>query len=207
MRLQREAAASAFIWLSFSLADAAVLSASPVIASSPIQLITVNTSAPAVNATVTTVNPPALLSSTLLTNVSLSSLGFSVGAAASQFNASFPVQAANATVTPLASHNTSIASLIPKNATQDLSMNNSNTLLIADPSWGTAIVVNASSLNSTQLVVSNTTSVGSTTVFTTVYNTTTVRLFVSRHTRSLLLTQNSSSPASLSLICCAGCSK
>jgi len=87
------------------------------------------------------------------------------------------MQAENSTISPLATHNASIASLLPQNATQNVGKNNSGTLLIADPSWGAAIVVNASNLHATQLVVSNTTSAGSTTVFTTVYNTTTVSCF------------------------------
>ncbi len=168
--------ASAVIWICYLnvLAHAAGVSTSPAVVSPPAQTQSsvVNTTAPASNATITTVIPPqALMTSSSLTNLSLSSLGFDVGTAASLFNVSFPMQADNTTISPLATHNTSIASLLPQNATQDVS---NNTLLIADPSWGTAIVVNASSLNSTQLVVSNTTSFGSTTVFTTVYNTTTV---------------------------------
>ncbi|DBB06710.1 TPA: hypothetical protein ACH3X1_012211 [Trebouxia sp. C0004] len=158
-------------------AHASNVSMSPVPGTPPAESSssTVNTSAPAVNATVTTVIPPvSAMTSSVLTNFSLSSLGFTVGAAASQFNVSFPVQAENTTISPLATHNASIASLLPQNATQDVGTNNSGTLLVADPSWGAAFVVNASSLNSTQVVVSNTTSAGSTTVFTTVYNTTTV---------------------------------
>ncbi|KAL0031693.1 hypothetical protein WJX79_001570 [Trebouxia sp. C0005] len=172
-------AVSALIWLhTLSIsAHASSVSISPVPGSPPAEIssLSVNTSAPAVNATVTTVIPPvSLMTSSVLTNLSLSSLGFTVGAAASQFNVSFPVQADNTTISPLATHNASIASFLPQNATQNVGKNNSDTLLVADPSWGAAIVVNASSLSATQLVVSNTTTAGSTTVFTTVYNTTTV---------------------------------
>ena len=158
---------------------AAISSASPVPESSPAetQASSVNTSAPAVNADVVTVDFTSIAAaSSALTNVSLSSVGFDVGTAVSQFNVSFPMQADNTTIAPLATHDTSVASLLPQNATQSVGKNNSGTLLVADPSWGAAILVNASTLNSTQLVVSNSTSVGSTTVFTTVYNTTTVRL-------------------------------
>lgn len=135
--------------------------------------IGVNTSAPAVDASINVVVPPnTLLNFTMLTNTSLSFLGFSSGA--SLFNASIPAEAQNTTVPPLPTHNTSIASLIPSNASQTLNQNGSNSLLIPDPSWGAAIVVNASALESAQLVLSNTTQTSSTTVFTTVYNTTTV---------------------------------
>lgn len=134
-----------------------------------------NTSAPAANASLVTVAPPEVLTSEDLQNVTFSSVGFGGGTTASQFNASIPLQATdNATVAPLETFNTSVASLLPRNATQVISKNDSSTLLIVDPSWGTEIVVKASSLNSTQLVVSNATDLGSTTAFTTVYNTTTV---------------------------------
>ena len=182
MTPQSVLAVSALTWL-LTLAintHASNISISPVPGSPPAEISSssVNTSTPAVNATVTTVIPPmSVMTSSVLTNLSLSSLGFTVGAAASQFNVSFPMQAENTTTSPLATHNASIASLLPQNATQNVGKNNSGTLLVADPSWGAAIVVNASSLNSTQLVVSNTASVGSTTVFTTVYNTTTVSCF------------------------------
>lgn len=107
-----------------------------------------------------------------LQNVTFSSVGIEVGATAPQFNASIPLQTDNTTVAPLESFNTSVASLLPANATS--ATNDSSKLLIADPSWGKEIVVLASSLNTTQLVVSNATDLGSTTAFTTVYNTTTV---------------------------------
>lgn len=182
MKPQSVAAVSALTLL-IALAinvHASNVSMSPVPGSPPAEISSssVNTSAPAVNATVTPVIPPvSVMTSAVLTNLSLSSLGFTVGAAASQFNVSFPMQAENTTISPLATHNASIASLLPQNATQNVGKNNSGTLLVADPSWGAAIVVNASTLHATQLVVSNTTSAGSTTVFTTVYNTTTVSCF------------------------------
>ena len=139
-----------------------------------------NTSAPAANASVITVIPPeTLASSSELQNVTFSSIGFELGATASQFNASIPLQADNTTVAPLESFNTSVASLLPENTTS--ATNDSNTLLIANPSWGKEIVVPASSLNTTQLVVSSATDLGSTTAFTTVYNTTTVS---NAHSRS-----------------------
>ena len=135
-----------------------------------------NTSAPAANASVMTVVPPeALTSSSELQNGTFSSIGFEDGTTATQFNASIPLQTDNATVAALETFNTSVASLLPENATQVISENDNSTLLIADPSWGREIVVQAASLNSTQLVVSNATDLGSTTAFTTVYNTTTVR--------------------------------
>ena len=138
----------------------------------------INTTAPPVNATINVVSPPdTVLNTSMLSNVSLSYLGFAHGA--SLFNASLPMEAENSTVSPLPTTNTSVASLIPSNATQNVSQNSSNTLLIPDPSWGAAILVNSSALRTTQLVVSNTTQTESTTVFTTVYNTTTVReLFI-----------------------------
>lgn len=135
-----------------------------------------NTTAPGVNATVTTVIPPQFATATTkLVNVSLSSLGLSVGAAASQFTASFPAQSQNTTTSPLPTRNASVGTFLPPSATETVTANNSRAVLIPDPSWGAAIIVsNASSLNATQLVVSNATSLGSATVFTTVYNTTTV---------------------------------
>ena len=135
-----------------------------------------STRAPAANASVVTVVPPeALTSSSDFQNVTFSSIGLGGGTTASQLNASIPLQTTdNATVSPLETFNTSLASLLPRNATQVINKNDSSTLLIADPSWGKEIVVKASSLNSTQLVVSNATDFGSTTAFTTVYNTTTV---------------------------------
>nr|QOL01204.1 putative extracellular protein TR9_013c [Trebouxia lynnae] len=142
---------------------------------SPASLAIVNTSAPAANASVVTVMPPESFSSiSVLTNITFASVGLNIAAAVSQFNASIPVQAANSTIAPLRTVNASVASLLPSNATQVISENDSSTLLVADPSWGKAIVVNASSLNSTKLVVSNATDLGATTIFTTVYNTTTV---------------------------------
>ena len=140
----------------------------------PVSTVDYNTSAPAANASVTTVMPPeTLASSSELQNVTFSSIGTEMGATASQFNASIPLQTDSTTVAPLETFNTSVASLLPENATS--ATNDSSTLLIADPSWGKEIVVSASSLNTTQLVVSNATDLGSTTAFTTVYNTTTVR--------------------------------
>lgn len=139
----------------------------------PVSTVDYNTSAPAANASVVTVIPPqTLTSSSDLQNVTFSSIGFEMGATASQFNASIPLQTDSTTVAPLESFNTSVASLLPENATS--ATNDSSTLLIPDPSWGKEIVVPASSLNTTQLVVSNATDLGSTTAFTTVYNTTTV---------------------------------
>ena len=137
----------------------------------PVSTVDFNTSAPAANASVVTVIPPEALTSSLeLQNVTFSSVGLEMGAP--QFNASIPLQTDNTTVAPLESFNTSVASLLPENATS--ATNDSSKLLIADPSWGKEIVVLASSLNATQLVVSNATDLGSTTAFTTVYNTTTV---------------------------------
>lgn len=156
-----------------------------------------NTSAPAANASLVTVVPPeALTPSSDLKNVTFSSIGFGGGTTASQFNASIPLQTTdNATVAPLETFNTSVASLLPKNATQVISKNDSSTLLIADPSWGKEIVVKASSLNSTQLVVSNATDLGSTTAFTTVYNTTTVHALQSPCSCSICLSQTIVYPA------------
>ena len=145
----------------------------PILTPLPGSTVDYNTSAPAANASVTTVMPPeTLTSSSELQNVTFSSIGTETGATASQFNASIPLQTDSTTVAPLETFNTSVASLLPDNATS--ATNDSNTLLIADPSWGKEIVVSASSLNTTQLVVSNATDLGSTTAFTTVYNTTTV---------------------------------
>lgn len=139
----------------------------------PVSTVDFNTSAPAANASVVTVMPPEALTSTWeLQNVTFSSVGLEMGATAPQFNASIPLQTDNTTVAPLESFITSVASLLPENATS--ATNDSSKLLIADPSWGKEIVVLASSLNTTQLVVSNATDLGSTTAFTTVYNTTTV---------------------------------
>lgn len=139
----------------------------------PVPTVDYNTSAPAANASVVTVMPlETIISSVELQNVTFSSVGFEMEATASQFNASIPLQTDNTTVAPLESFNTSVASLLPENATS--ATNDSSTLLIADPSWGKEIVVSASSLNTTQLVVSHATDLGSTTAFTTVYNTTTV---------------------------------
>ena len=143
-------------------------------AATPIAINTFNTSAPAVTASVNVVAPPnTVLNVTMLTNASLSFLGF-FSTGTSLFNASFPVEAQNTTVPPLPTHNTSIASLIPSNASETINQDGSDSLLIPDPSWGAAILVNASALESAQLVASNITQTSSTTVFTTVYNTTTV---------------------------------
>lgn len=157
--------------VSLPTADAAATSSSP----SPRAAVNlINTTAPGVNATINVLTPPdTLLNTTMLVNSSLSYIGF--GSGVSLFNASFPVEAANTTVAPLHTTNTSIASLIPSNATQNVSQNGSNAVLISDPSWGAAILVNSSALRTTQLVTSNATQTESTTVFTTVYNTTTVR--------------------------------
>ena len=156
--------------VSLSTANAAATSPSP---ASRAATNLINTTAPGVNATINVLMPPdTLLNTTMLVNSSLSYIGF--GSGVSLFNASFPKEAANTTVAPLRTTNTSIASLIPSNATQNVSQTGSNAVLIADPSWGAAILVNSSTLRTTQLVTSNTTQTESTTVFTTVYNTTTV---------------------------------
>lgn len=142
---------------------------------SPASLAIVNTSAPAANASIVTVMPPQTLETpSILSNITFASVGLDIAAAASQFNASIPLEAVNSTIAPLKTVNASVASLLPANATQVINKNDNSTLLVADPSWGKAIVVNASSLDSTKLVVSNATDLGGTTVFTTVYNTTTV---------------------------------
>ena len=142
---------------------------------SPAPLAIFNTSAPSINASVTTVAPPETLTSSLVvTNITFSSVGLDVAAASAQFNATIPLQAANTTVPAVKTVSTSVASLLPSNATQSISKANNSTLLVADPTWGKAIVVNASSLTSTKLVLSNATDLGATVAFQTAYNTTTV---------------------------------
>lgn len=174
MRTHSGHASVALVLTSVLMATAQSPGTTPVLVSPPQAIV--NTSAPAANASVITVTPPETADfSSMLSNITFSSVGLDVGTAVSQFNASIPLQAENTTTPPLDTFNTSVASLLPQNSTQAVGKDNSTTLLIADPSWGKAILVNASSLNTTQLVVSNATDLGSATAFTTVYNTTTVR--------------------------------